>query len=117
MLEVVARTAEQLFIPLTVGGGLRSVEEMRQMLKAGADKVSINTAAVEAPGLIRRGADAFYKSVMGITDSSPVISARGAGAGRREAPQHLHRLGQKGQRLSPTQFPHQAFYPHRGWRL
>lgn len=59
MLEVVSRTAEQLFIPLTVGGGLRSVEDMSAMLKAGADKVSINTAAVENPDLIRQGADAF----------------------------------------------------------
>ncbi len=59
MLEVVARTAEQLFIPLTVGGGLRSVEDMNRMLKAGADKVSINTAAVEDPRLIHQGAEAF----------------------------------------------------------
>jgi len=59
MLDVVERTAEQLFIPLTVGGGLRSVDDMRVMLMAGADKVSINTAAVLDPDLIKRGADAF----------------------------------------------------------
>ncbi len=59
MLEVVARTADQLFIPLTVGGGLRSVPDMHRMLKAGADKVSINTAAVQNPDLIRQGAEAF----------------------------------------------------------
>ena len=59
MLEVVSRTAEQLFIPLTVGGGLRSVEDMSAMLNAGADKVSINTAAVQDPDLIRQGAEAF----------------------------------------------------------
>ena len=59
MLDVVSRTAEKLFIPLTVGGGLRSVEDMSAMLNAGADKVSVNTAAVEDPELIRRGADAF----------------------------------------------------------
>ena len=59
MLEVVSRTAEQLFIPLTVGGGLRSVEDMNQMLKAGADKVSVNTAAVQNPDLISLGAEAF----------------------------------------------------------
>lgn len=59
MLDVVSRTAEQLFIPLTVGGGLRSVPDMNAMLKAGADKVSINTAAVQDPDLIRRGAEAF----------------------------------------------------------
>ena len=59
ILDVVYRTAEQLFIPLTVGGGLRTVEDMNRMLKAGADKVSINTAAVQNPDLIRQGADAF----------------------------------------------------------
>ena len=59
MLEVVSQTADQLFIPLTVGGGLRSVDDMRAMLQAGADKVSINTAAVHNPELIRQGADAF----------------------------------------------------------
>ena len=59
MLDVVRRTAEKLFIPLTVGGGLRTVEDMNRMLKAGADKVSINTAAVGNPDLIRQGAEAF----------------------------------------------------------
>jgi cyclase len=59
MLDVVERTAEQVFIPLTVGGGLRSVEDMRSMLRAGADKVSLNTAAVQEPELLRRGADKF----------------------------------------------------------
>ena len=59
MLEVVERVADQVFIPLTVGGGLRSVGDMKQMLHAGADKVSVNTAAVEDPELISRGADHF----------------------------------------------------------
>ncbi len=55
MLDVVERVADQVFIPLTVGGGLRTVDDMHRMLKAGADKVSINTAAVENPDLIRQG--------------------------------------------------------------
>jgi imidazole glycerol-phosphate synthase subunit HisF len=59
MLEVVERTASQVFIPLTVGGGLRSVEDMHAMLQAGADKVSINTAAVLNPQLISEGARRF----------------------------------------------------------
>ena len=59
MLEVVERTADQVFIPLTVGGGLRSVEDIRRMLEAGADKVSINTAAVQNPRLITEGAQRF----------------------------------------------------------
>ena len=59
MLDVVARTADQVFIPLTVGGGLRSVDDIRLMLEAGADKVSINTAAVLNSGFITRGAERF----------------------------------------------------------
>jgi cyclase len=52
MIDVVRRTAEEVFIPFTVGGGIRSVDDARAMLRAGADKVSVNTAAVERPGLI-----------------------------------------------------------------
>lgn len=59
MVEVVARTAEQVFIPLTVGGGLRSVEDMRKMLQAGADKTAINTSALNNPELISQGAEKF----------------------------------------------------------
>ena len=59
MLDVVRQTAEQVFMPLTVGGGINSVEDIRVLLNAGADKVSINTAAVENPDLIRRAADQF----------------------------------------------------------
>ena len=59
MVDVVRRAADQLFIPLTVGGGIRSVDDMRHMLRAGADKVSINSAALANPALIDRGAYAF----------------------------------------------------------
>jgi len=59
MVEVVRRTAEKCFIPLTVGGGIRAVADMRDMLLAGADKVGVNTAAVSNPGLIDEGAKAF----------------------------------------------------------
>ena len=59
MLEVVARTAEQVFIPLTVGGGVRTLEDARRLLRTGADKVSVNSAAVARPGLIAELADTF----------------------------------------------------------
>ena len=59
ILEVVVRTAEQVFMPLTVGGGIRTMEDIRRLLKAGADKVSINTAAVEHPDFVKAAANRF----------------------------------------------------------
>lgn len=59
MLDVVERTASECFMPLTVGGGLRNVENIRTMLKAGADKVSLNTAAILEPNLINQSANKF----------------------------------------------------------
>lgn len=59
MLEVVRRTADQVFIPLTVGGGVRSVDDVRELLRAGADKVSVNTAAIKNPELLREMAEIF----------------------------------------------------------
>ena len=59
LLDVIARTAEVCFMPVSVGGGVREVADMRRLLLAGADKVSVNTAAVETPDLIAAGADAF----------------------------------------------------------
>jgi len=59
MLSVVSRTAEQVFMPLTVGGGIREIEDIRELLSAGADKISINTAAVNDPDLVARSSDRF----------------------------------------------------------
>ena len=59
MLEVVRRTADQVFIPLTVGGGVCSVDDVRELLRAGADKVSVNTAAIKNPELLREMAEIF----------------------------------------------------------
>lgn len=59
MLDVLRRTAEQVFIPLTVGGGVRSVEDFDRLLRAGADKVSLNTAAIDRPELLREAAERF----------------------------------------------------------
>lgn len=59
MIDVVKRVAESVFMPFTVGGGIKSVEDMRELLEAGADKVSINTSAVKNPALIREGSLRF----------------------------------------------------------
>ncbi|TYU38643.1 imidazole glycerol phosphate synthase subunit HisF [Listeria monocytogenes] len=59
MIDVVERTAEQVFIPLTVGGGISSVSDMKELLQAGADKISLNSSAIKRPDLIQEGADKF----------------------------------------------------------
>ncbi len=64
ILNLVRRVADEVFIPFTVGGGLKSLEEIRTVLRAGADKVSVNTAAVERPQLIREGAETFGSQCM-----------------------------------------------------
>jgi cyclase len=64
LLDVVRRTAEQVFMPLTVGGGIRTLEDIRTLLKAGADKVSLNTVAVLKPSIIRDGARRFGAQCM-----------------------------------------------------
>jgi len=63
-LEIVRKTAEQVFIPLTVGGGIRSAENVNELLRAGADKVSINTAAISRPNLINEISDRFGNQVL-----------------------------------------------------
>ena len=65
MVDVVARTAEQVFIPFTVGGGVRAVDDARALLRAGADKVGVNSAAVDRPELIAELADEFGSPVRG----------------------------------------------------
>jgi len=59
ILEVVRRTAEEVFMPLTVGGGIRTLEDIRELLQAGADKVSLNTAAVQNPDFVRQASEKF----------------------------------------------------------
>jgi cyclase len=88
IIDVVARTADVCFMPLSVGGGIRSADDARTLLRAGADKVSVNTAAVEDPTLISRCADAFGSQAVVVA-----IDARRAGdrwrvftyGGRRDA--------------------------------
>src|SRR5512136_1115334 len=59
LLEVVRRTADEVFMPLTVGGGIRTLDEIRELLQAGADKVSLNTAAVQRPEFVREASEMF----------------------------------------------------------
>src|SRR5215475_2196383 len=66
ILDVVARTADQVFMPLTVGGGINKVEDIRNLLKAGADKVSINTGAVNRPEFVRDAAELFGSQCFGV---------------------------------------------------
>jgi len=83
LVDLVERTAGEIFIPLTVGGGIRSVEDIRVMLKAGADKVSINTSAVHTPELIRQGADTFGSQCIVVA-----IDAKRSGPGKWEVFTH-----------------------------
>jgi imidazole glycerol-phosphate synthase subunit HisF len=83
MVSVIERTADQCFMPLTVGGGLRSLEDMHTMLRAGADKVSINSSALATPDLIRAGAEKFGSQCIVVS-----IDAKKVGAGRWEVFSH-----------------------------
>jgi imidazole glycerol-phosphate synthase subunit HisF len=76
MYDVVRRTADQVFIPLTVGGGVRSVSDVDKLLRAGADKVSLNTAAVERPSLLREAAQRFGSQCVVLS-----VDARRSGRG------------------------------------
>jgi len=78
LLEIVERTARRAFIPLTVGGGVRSVDEMRDVLRAGADKVSLNTAAVADPELIGACARRFGSQAVVVAIDARAFDARGA---------------------------------------
>ena len=77
MVDVVQRVSEQVFIPLTVGGGIRSVDDVRRMLKAGADKVGMNTAAVNDPELVKQGAAAFGNQCIVVAIDAKRVSSPG----------------------------------------
>jgi len=64
MIQVVERCADQIFMPLTVGGGIRTIQDIRNLLRAGADKVSINTTAVQKPNLVRHASEIFGRSTI-----------------------------------------------------
>ncbi len=88
MVQVVERVAEQVFIPLTVGGGIRTVADVRRMLNAGADKVGINTAAVTRPEFVKEASDHFGSQCIVVA-----IDAKRVGADRWEVFTHGGRRG------------------------
>ncbi|MGU3583858.1 imidazole glycerol phosphate synthase subunit HisF [Rhodococcus sp. C26F] len=81
MLDVVTRTAEQVFIPLTVGGGVRTVEDVDRLLRAGADKVSVNTAAIARPEVLREMSERFGSQCIVLS-----VDARTVPAGKEPTP-------------------------------
>jgi len=83
IVPVIERVAEQVFIPLTVGGGVRKVEDVRKLLNAGADKVSINTAAVDNPALVAEAARRFGSQAIVVA-----VDAKAAGPGKWEVYTH-----------------------------
>lgn len=94
VVDLARRTAETLFIPFTIGGGLRTVEDMREVLKAGCDKISINTAAVERPSLVREGARRFGSQCIVVAidakrvDGHPAKDVRDAGPAKHQRGRH-----------------------------
>src|SRR5881398_551991 len=82
LIDLVSRVADRLFVPFTVGGGIRSVADARQVLRSGADKVAVNTAAVRDPALVTRLADEFGRQcVIAAVDAKRGGGARGEGGG------------------------------------
>ncbi|MET8881909.1 imidazole glycerol phosphate synthase subunit HisF [Streptomyces rubiginosohelvolus] len=98
--DVVRRTAEQVFIPLTVGGGVRTPEDVDKLLRAGADKVGVNTAAIARPDLIREIAERFGRQVLVLS-----VDARRTPEGTFEVTTHG---GRKGTRIDAVEWAHRA---------
>ncbi|MFI5665720.1 imidazole glycerol phosphate synthase subunit HisF [Streptomyces sp. NPDC051704] len=98
--DVVRRTAEQVFIPLTVGGGVRTAEDVDKLLRAGADKVGVNTAAIARPELIREIAERFGRQVLVLS-----VDARRTAAGSFEVTTHG---GRQGTGMDAIEWAHRA---------
>ncbi|MFD3366212.1 imidazole glycerol phosphate synthase subunit HisF [Streptomyces albidoflavus] len=98
--DVVRRTAEQVFIPLTVGGGVRTAEDVDKLLRAGADKVGVNTAAIARPELIREIAERFGRQVLVLS-----VDARRADGGGFEVTTHG---GRRGAGIDAVEWAHRA---------
>ncbi|MFD5509770.1 imidazole glycerol phosphate synthase subunit HisF [Streptomyces sp. NPDC127051] len=98
--DVVRRTAEQVFIPLTVGGGVRTAEDVDKLLRAGADKVGVNTAAIARPELIREIAERFGRQVLVLS-----VDARRTATGSFEVTTHG---GRQGTGMDAIEWAHRA---------
>ncbi|MFF6997073.1 imidazole glycerol phosphate synthase subunit HisF [Streptomyces sp. NPDC008313] len=98
--DVVRRTAEQVFIPLTVGGGVRTAEDVDRLLRAGADKVGVNTAAIARPELIREIAERFGRQVLVLS-----VDARRTASGSFEVTTHG---GREGTGIDAVEWAHEA---------
>lgn len=98
--DVVRRTAEQVFIPLTVGGGVRTAEDVDRLLRAGADKVGVNTAAIARPDLIREIAERFGRQVLVLS-----VDARRTPSGSFEVTTHG---GRQGTGIDAVEWAHRA---------
>lgn len=98
--DVVRRTAEQVFIPLTVGGGVRTPEDVDKLLRSGADKVGVNTAAIARPDLIREIAERFGRQVLVLS-----VDARRTPSGSFEVTTHG---GRKGTGIDAVEWAHRA---------
>ncbi|MFJ8956546.1 MULTISPECIES: imidazole glycerol phosphate synthase subunit HisF [unclassified Streptomyces] len=103
--DVVRRTAEQVFIPLTVGGGVRTAEDVDKLLRAGADKVGVNTAAIARPDLIREIAERFGRQVLVLSVDARRTPSRPGAAGSFEVTTHG---GRKSAGIDAVEWAHQA---------
>ncbi|MFF3563019.1 imidazole glycerol phosphate synthase subunit HisF [Streptomyces sp. NPDC002574] len=101
--DVVRRTAEQVFIPLTVGGGVRSAEDVDKLLRAGADKVGVNTAAIARPELIREIAERFGRQVLVLS-----VDARRTDAGTPSGFEVTTHGGRRGTGIDAVEWAHRA---------
>ncbi|MEU4095610.1 imidazole glycerol phosphate synthase subunit HisF [Streptomyces sp. NPDC026673] len=101
--DVVRRTAEQVFIPLTVGGGVRSAEDVDKLLRAGADKVGVNTAAIARPELLREIAERFGRQVLVLS-----VDARRTDAGTPSGFEVTTHGGRQGTGIDAVEWAHRA---------
>src|SRR5258708_12085836 len=109
MLDVVRRTAEACFMPLTVGGGVRTIEDIKTLLRSGADKVSINSAAVSRRDFVKEAAEKFGDQCIVVAIDAKRV-ARGGGSERWEIFTHG---GRESPRIDAIQYAHQVLSPRR----